>query len=90
MLFGRNITLPRNLIFDKAGNLYVAPYGIYEITPNDVQTQVAFDDQFKEWEIARDTLGNIYEADHFNNNLRIIEAATRFARSLSSRRQVLD
>jgi hypothetical protein len=23
-----------------------------------------------------DTIGNIYEADHFNNNLRLIEAST--------------
>jgi len=74
--FGSNIITPRNLIFDKAGNLYVAAYGIYKITPQDVQTQIFFDQQWQGWEIARDTLGNIYEADHFNNNLRMIEAST--------------
>jgi hypothetical protein len=37
---------------------------------------VAEDPEFKGWEIAMDTLGNIYEADHFNNNLRMIEAST--------------
>jgi hypothetical protein len=74
--FGSNILTPRNLIFDKAGNLYVAAYGIYKITPQDVQTQIFFDNQFQGWEIARDAQGNIYEADHFNNNLRMIEACT--------------
>jgi len=75
-LFGSNIITPRNLIFDKAGNLYVAAYGIYKITPKDVQTQIFYDAQWEGWEIARDTLGNIYEADHFNNNLRMIEASS--------------
>ena len=74
--WGSNIVTPRNLIFDKAGNLYVGAYGIFKITPQGVQTQVVFDSQFKGWEIARDTLGNIYEADHFNNNLRMLEAST--------------
>ena len=74
--FGSNIITPRNLVFDKAGNLYVSAYGTYKITPKDVQTQLFFDAQCKGWEIARDTLGNIYEADNFNNNLRMVEAST--------------
>ncbi|HEY4336127.1 MAG TPA: IPT/TIG domain-containing protein [Puia sp.] len=76
-IIGQNITTPRNLIFDKAGNLYVAAYGIFQLTPTWVQSQLFVDPQFKGWEIARDTLGNIYEADHFNNNLRMYEASTR-------------
>jgi DNA-binding beta-propeller fold protein YncE len=75
-LFGTNIITPRNLIFDKAGNLYVAALGIYEITPQDVQSQIYGALGFEGWEIARDTLGNIYEADHFNNVLRMIEASS--------------
>jgi len=75
-LFGRNIETPRNLVFDKSGNLYVAAYGIYKITPADVQTELLFDSVYQGWEIARDTLGNIYEADHFANNLRMVEAST--------------
>jgi DNA-binding beta-propeller fold protein YncE len=75
-LFGSGMVTPRNLIFDKSGNLYVAAYGIYEITPADVQTEIAPNNGFQGWEIARDTLGNIYEADHFANVLRMIEAST--------------
>jgi len=75
-LFGSNIITPRNIIFDKSGNLYVGAYGIYKITPADVMSEVVLDAQFKGWEIAMDTIGNIYEADHFNNNLRLIEAST--------------
>jgi hypothetical protein len=59
-----------------AGNLYVSVYGIFKITPTGVKTLAFFDNQFQGWEIARDTLGNIYEADHFNNNVRMIEAST--------------
>jgi sugar lactone lactonase YvrE len=70
------IVTPRNLFFDKAGNLYVSAYGIYKITPQGEQTRFFFDSAYKGWEIARDTLGNIYEADHFANNLRMIEAST--------------
>lgn len=75
-LFGTNIITPRNLMFDKGGNLFISAYGIYEITPGDVQTRIFFDSQFQGWESVRDTLGNIYEADHFNNNLRMIEASS--------------
>lgn len=71
-----NIPLPRNLFFDKDGNLYVSAYGIYKVTPGGVQSQVYFDPAFQGWEVARDTLGNFYEADHFNNSLRMIEAST--------------
>jgi DNA-binding beta-propeller fold protein YncE len=74
--FGQGIETPRNLVFDKAGNLYVSAYGIYKITPQDVQMQLYGDLGFQGWEIARDTLGNIYEADHFSNVLRMIEAST--------------
>jgi hypothetical protein len=74
--FGNNIVTPRNLIFDRDGNLYIGAYGIYKITPQGVQSQIFFDNQWQGWEIARDTLGNIYEADHFNNNLRMIEASS--------------
>jgi hypothetical protein len=88
--FGSNIVTPRNLIFDKAGNLYVAASGIYKITPNDVQTQVFYDSQFQGWEIARDTLGNIYEADHFNNNLRMIEASTGNVLTIAGSGNALD
>ncbi|HXB08471.1 MAG TPA: IPT/TIG domain-containing protein [Puia sp.] len=75
-LFASNINTPRNLIFDKSGNLYVGADGIFEITPAGVMSEVTLDPGFGGWEIARDTLGNIYEADHFNNNLRIIEASS--------------
>ncbi|TDX02317.1 SBBP repeat-containing protein [Dinghuibacter silviterrae] len=75
-LFGNNILTPRNLTFDRDGNLYVAAYGIYRITPGDVQKEIYLDTAFKGWEIARDAFGNIYEADHFNNNLRMIEACS--------------
>ena len=75
-IIGKNMTTPRNLVFDKAGNLYISAYGLYEFTSS-WQDQLFLDPQFKGWEIARDTLGNIYEADHFNNNLRMYEASTR-------------
>jgi secreted PhoX family phosphatase len=75
-LFGSNMVTPRNLFFDKAGNLYVSAYGIFEITPKGAQSQLFYDKAFQGWEIARDTLGNIYEADHFGNLLRMIEASS--------------
>ena len=51
---------PRNLIFDKSGNLYIGAYGIYEITPADVQTELFRDNVFGGWEIVRDDQGNLY------------------------------
>ncbi len=75
-LVANNILTPRNLWFDKAGDLWVSAYGIYEISSKGTKSEVFFDKSFQGWEVAKDTLGNLYEADHFGNTLRMIEAST--------------
>ncbi len=69
------LTTPRNIIFDKDSLMYVAGVGIYKVALNNSFSQVLPDPaQFKGWEIALDTALNIfYEADHFNNRIRMID-----------------
>ena len=83
---GRNISTftsglitPRNIIFDKSDNMYVSAFdgntsaaAIYKIDKFGKATLLFTDKGFEGWEIAIDDLGNIYEADHFHNAIRII------------------
>ena len=71
------INTPRNIIFDGSGNLYTPAYTslsvIYKVTPAGTSSIVAQDKDFNGWEIARDTAGNFYDADHFSNTIRKID-----------------
>lgn len=78
--YSSNIITPRNIIFDKFNNMYVAGYdgnkgqaAIFQVTPDGGNKVVYDDPEFKGWEIAIDQAGNFYEADHFNNVIKIID-----------------
>ena len=73
-VFSSGMVTPRNIIFDKDGKMYVAGVGIYKVESNGSFSQVMSNpSQFHGWEVAIDTLGNFYEADHFNNLVRKID-----------------
>lgn len=81
-VFASGLVTPRNIIFDKGRNLYVPAYSytsgsvIYKITPTGTASIVVNTDPgFQGWEIARDTAGNFYEADHFGNTIKKIDKA---------------
>jgi len=74
------LVTPRNLIFDKSDNMFVSAYdarsgssGIFNIDKADKPVLVKSDKEFNGWEIAVDTAGNFYEADYFNNRIRLVE-----------------
>lgn len=74
LVFTSGLVTPRNIIFTKDGKMYVAGVGIYKIETNGTFTQVMADASlFHGWEIAIDSSGNFYEADHFNNYIRKID-----------------
>ncbi|CAN5801678.1 hypothetical protein BH10BAC2_BH10BAC2_41000 [soil metagenome] len=67
------ILTPRNIIFDKDGNMYVASVSICKVNNDGTYSIAARDNGFMGWEIAVDKEGNFYEADHFNNVIRRID-----------------
>ena len=73
--FASNLTTPRNIIFNNKGQMFVAAYPgpIYQISSYGIATPIGTGTQFSGWEIATDTLGNFFLADHFNNNIRMID-----------------
>jgi DNA-binding beta-propeller fold protein YncE len=75
-IFTTGLITPRNIIFDNKGNMFVAAYpaSVYGISTLDGKaTAVATDPAFQGWEIAADTSGNFYLADHFANCIRKID-----------------
>jgi len=73
-VFSSGMITPRNIIFDKDGKMYVAGVGIYKVESNGNYSQVMPNpSQFHGWEVAIDTVGNFYEADHVNNLIRMID-----------------
>lgn len=76
-----SLITPRNIVFDKAGNMFVAAYSgsaiVYTINTAGKGSIAALDKGFQGWEIAVDTAGNFYEADHFGNQIRMIEKSGR-------------
>jgi len=78
--YASGIVTPRNIIFDDAGEMFVAGYngatqtaGIFQVLSGTAPVFMRADKAFGGWEIARDTYGNFYEADHFNNVLKLID-----------------
>lgn len=72
-IYVSGIVTPRNIIFDKNNIMYVGAYGIYKITGAGNYSTIIDPALFHGWEIAVDSSGNFYEADHFNNVIRKIE-----------------
>lgn len=72
-VYASGIVTPRNIIFDKDNIMYVAAYGIYKIASDGSFSIIVSPEEFKGWEIAVDSSGNFYEADHFNNRIRKID-----------------
>ena len=74
-VFTSGLITPRNIIFNSQGKMFVAacPNSIYEINSNGTATSVVNYPDFKGWEIAADTLGNFFLADHFDNCIKMIE-----------------
>lgn len=73
--FVANLVTPRNIIFNNKGQMFVAAYPgpIYQIGSNGAATPIGTGTQFSGWEIATDTSGNFYLADHFNNCIRMLD-----------------
>jgi len=74
--FASGLTTPQNIVFDAAGTMWVSAYPHVKITPDGQVTPLPLDPGFGGWEIALDRRGNLYQADHFNNNLSLIEKST--------------
>ncbi|MEO8711911.1 MAG: IPT/TIG domain-containing protein [Parafilimonas sp.] len=74
-VFTSGLITPRNIIFDNSGQMYVASYpsSVYAIGTNGSATPAVNDPSFQGWEIAKDTAGNFYLADHFSNVIRMID-----------------
>jgi streptogramin lyase len=79
-IFASGLVTPRNIIFDASGAMYVAAYSgslssavIDKIDNSGNISVVNQDKQFQGWEIALDTAGNFYEADHFSNVIKRID-----------------
>lgn len=80
--FASGFYTPRNIILGKDNTLFVSAYdgvgaAIYKIDQNGRSELFQKLPGFKGWEIAADTLGNFYAADHFNNSLQLIEPGGR-------------
>jgi hypothetical protein len=74
-VFTSGLITPRNIIFNSQGKMYVAAYPgpIYEIGNTGTATIAAGQGGFKGWEIATDTLGNFFLADHFDNSIKMVD-----------------
>ncbi len=75
--FAAGLITPRNIVFDKDGNLYVPGTSIYKIDRTGHIYTIPQDKKLEGWEIVRDTSGNFFEADHFNNRIRMIDKKGR-------------
>ena len=49
------------------------PSSVYRISATGVASPAGNDPEFQGWEIAADTSGNFYLADHFSNRIRKID-----------------
>jgi DNA-binding beta-propeller fold protein YncE len=74
------VAAPRNIVFDKAGNMYVAGLdqsnneaAIFKVTSSGAASVLYDDPGFKGDEIATDQYGNFFEADYFGNTIRMID-----------------
>jgi hypothetical protein len=80
--FSSGLLTPRNIIFDKNNNMFVAAAvqtngAIYKIDNAGKAALLFSDPEFRGWDIAVDSAGNFYGADHFNNRIRLIEKTGR-------------
>ncbi len=78
--FASGIPSARNIIFDQAGNMYVAGFdagknssAIYQVSSTGTATVLYDDSGFKGYDIAVDKNGTFYEADYFGNTIRMID-----------------
>ncbi|MEO8416949.1 MAG: IPT/TIG domain-containing protein [Ginsengibacter sp.] len=80
-VFTNGLITPRNIIFDNNKQMYVAAYpaSVYAIDATGGATPAANDPSFQGWEIAKDTSGNFYLADHFSNVIRMIDNNGNFS-----------
>ena len=73
-VFTTGLVTPRNIIFNREEQMFVAAYpGIYEIDKDGTPSIKSSVTEFGGWEIAADTSGNFFLADHFNNCIRMID-----------------
>jgi DNA-binding beta-propeller fold protein YncE len=73
--FTKGLITPRNIIFNSEGQMFVAAYPgpIYEIVKNGIPSRKGLGSAFSGWEIAADSSGNFFLADHFNNCIKMID-----------------
>jgi streptogramin lyase len=78
--FASGIGAPRNIVFDKTGNMFVAGFdatknssAIFQVSSTGVATVLYDDPGFKGYDIATDGNGTFYEADYFGNTIRMID-----------------
>jgi hypothetical protein len=78
--FASGLGAARNIVIDKAGNMYVAgtdvaksQSAVFQVSATGVATVLYDDPTYKGYEIAVGPDGTIYEADFFNNAIRAID-----------------
>jgi hypothetical protein len=74
-LFSHGLVTPRNIFFNHNGDMFVTAYPgpIYKIDKSGSLLAATKDISFGGWEAVADTSGNFFLADHFSNNLKMID-----------------
>lgn len=87
LIVAQGLVTPRSILFDKSNTLYVAAYdissassGIYKIENTGAVKAEIKSQNLGGWEVAIDSEGNFYNADHVNNCIKIIEKNGRIVK----------